>query len=301
MADIALRFFKDMLTLSSPVQAALTRQGIDDARDQALTVILEPETIEDIYRLEMAAGPQCLVTPVADFAPARLTALGMEGKGADLARAAVAIPRTFKPQHLLVEIGPCGLPLDPSSKGSLMENRDQYARAAELFANEGFDAFFLNGFSTIEDMKCALMGLRKVSDAPLFASVNVQNDGTLMSGRANLAEAVSVMADLGAAVAGFSTLAAPAASARLAAEAREALAALGADLCLMTTLVVAERAPRGVVPTPETPYASPDAMLAAAVDLRAAGVQFLRAAGQVTPAYTGVLAAATAGHDVVCE
>ena len=141
MADIALRFFKDMLVVASPVQAALRRQGIEDARDQALAVLLEPETIEDAYRLETAAGPQCLVTPVADFAPARLTALGMEDAAEKLARAAVAIPRSFKPQPLLVEIAPCGLPLDPSSKGSLVENRDQYARAASLFGAGDFDAF----------------------------------------------------------------------------------------------------------------------------------------------------------------
>ena len=169
MADIALRFFKDMLVVASPVQAALRRQGIEDARDQALAVLLEPETIEDAYRLETAAGPQCLVTPVAAFAPARLAALGMEDAAEKLARAAVAIPRSFKPQHLLVEIAPCGLPLDPSSKGSLVENRDQYARAAGLFDAADFDAFFLNGFTTVDDLKCALMGLRKMSDAPIFA------------------------------------------------------------------------------------------------------------------------------------
>lgn len=301
MADIALRFFKDMLVVSSPVAAALARQGVADPRDQALAVILEPETVEDIYRLETVAGPQMLVTPLADFAPARLAALGMEGRGTELAQASLAIPRAFKPQHLLVEIGPCGLPLDPSSKGSLVENRDQYARAAALFGAEEFDAFFLNGFTVIDDLKCALMGLRKVSDAPVFASVDVSADGSLASGRGTLAEAAAVMADLGASVAGFATLADPIAAERLADGAREALAAQGADLSLMASLVVAERDPRQQGPTAENPYYAPDTMLAAAGALRSAGVQFLRAVGDATPAYTGVLAAATAGQDVVAE
>lgn len=300
MADIALRFFKDMLVVSSPVQEALRRQGIASARDQALTVVLEPETIEDVYRLETAAGPQCLTTPVTDFTPARLRALGMEDEGPQLARAALDAVRAFKPQHLLVEISPCGLPLDPSSKSSLVENRDQYARAAALFAEEEFDAFLLSGFTTIDDLKCALMGLRKASDAPVFASVDVTAAGELASGRGTLAEAVAVIADLGAAVAGFATLASPDKAAQLAAQAREALASLGADLCLMATLVVAERASRQQGPTAENPYYAPDTMMAAAADLRAAGVQFLRAAGEATPAYTGVLAAAVTGLDVAC-
>lgn len=76
---------------------------------------------------------QCLVTPVADFTPARLVAVGAEGKGEALAEAALAVMAEFKPQHALVEIAPCGLPLDPDSKASLVENRDQYARAAQFF------------------------------------------------------------------------------------------------------------------------------------------------------------------------
>ena len=132
MADLALRFGKDMLVVSSPIQEALRRAGIESVCDQALALLVEPETIEEAYRMETVAGPQCMVTPVADFTPARLVAVGAEGKGEALAEAALAVMAEFKPQHTLVEIAPCGLPLDPDSKASLVENRDQYARAAQL-------------------------------------------------------------------------------------------------------------------------------------------------------------------------
>ena len=203
MADLALRFGKDMLVVSSPIQEALRRAGIESARDQALALLVEPETIEEAYRMETVAGPQCMVTPVADFTPARLVAVGAEGKGEALAEAALAVMAEFKPQHTLVEIAPCGLPLDPDSKASLVENRDQYARAAQLFDGRAFDAFFLNGFTTADDLKCALMGLRKVTDAPIIASVDVQGDGVLTSARGTWREAVEVMVEYGAAVAGF--------------------------------------------------------------------------------------------------
>ena len=199
MADLALRFGKDMLVVSSPIQEALRRAGIESARDQALALLVEPETIEEAYRMETVAGPQCMVTPVADFTPARLVAVGAEGKGEALAEAALAVMAEFKPQHTLVEIAPCGLPLDPDSKASLVENRDQYARAAQLFDGRAFDAFFLNGFTTADDLKCALMGLRKVTDAPIIASVDVQGDGVPTSGRGTWREAVEVMVEYGAA------------------------------------------------------------------------------------------------------
>ena len=294
MADLALRFGKDMLVVSSPIQEALRRAGIESARDQALALLVEPETIEEAYRMETVAGPQCMVTPVADFTPARLVAVGAEGKGEALAEAALAVMAEFKPQHTLVEIAP----LDPDSKASLVENRDQYARAAQLFDGRAFDAFFLNGFTTADDLKCALMGLRKVTDAPIIASVDVQGDGVLTSGRGTWREAVEVMVEYGAAVAGFSTLAAPSQARSLADTAREALEARGADLCLAATLQVFQRDAKQQGPTAENPYYSPDTMMPAALELRAAGVQFLRAAGQATPAYTGVLAVTVAGLDV---
>ena len=107
MADLALRFGKDMLVVSSPIQEALRRAGIESARDQALALLVEPETIEEAYRMETVAGPQCMVTPVADFTPARLVAVGAEGKGEALAEAALAVMAEFKPQHTLVEIAVC--------------------------------------------------------------------------------------------------------------------------------------------------------------------------------------------------
>lgn len=106
MADLALRFGKDMLVVSSPIQEALRRAGIESVCDQALALLVEPETIEEAYRMETVAGPQCMVTPVADFTPARLVAVGAEGKGEALAEAALAVMAEFKPQHTLVEIAP---------------------------------------------------------------------------------------------------------------------------------------------------------------------------------------------------
>lgn len=52
-------------------------------------------------------------------------------------------------------------------------------------------------------------------------------------------------------------------------------------------------------PIPENPYALPDFMADAAVALRAAGAQFLRACGEATPAYTGALAAGVFGADSI--
>lgn len=173
MADIELRFHRDMLVLSAPIDEALARQGINAARDRQYLNLMEPDVVRDALRLELAAGAQCLVTPTEDITRARLAHVNMDGDAQRLADAVLNIASELKPQHVLVQIGPCGLPLDASSKASLNENRAQYADAARAFNEGSFDAFFLNGFTNISDLKCALMGVAQVSGKPVFASVTI--------------------------------------------------------------------------------------------------------------------------------
>lgn len=289
MADIALRFHKDMLVLSAPVEAALGRLGVDAADDLEFTLLFEPDTIEQAYRLEALAGAQCLVAPTARLTPAQLARVRMEGQAEELAQAALAVLAPFRPQHVLVELAPCGLPLDPSSKASLVEHRDQYARAARLFGKgaEGFDGFLLSGFSDVTSLKCALMGLAKASEAPVMACVRVDGEGLLAEGRGEtLEDAVRAAADLGAAVVGFETAAPPEKAAKLVAR---ACAAPGLALPVLAALAVEAGGC----------YAEADGLVDAAMALRAAGAQFLRATGQATAAHTGALVAATLGSDVV--
>ncbi len=297
MPDIQLRFNRDMLVLSSPVAPVLARQGFTDAGDIEYVTLMEPEVVRDALRLNLTAGAHCLITETAGITPARLAHRGMADRAEELARAALATVNGLRPQHTIVEVGPCALPLDASSKASLNENRDQYARAARAVeaAGQPYDAFFLNGFRNPSDLKCALMGIRQVSARPVIASVDVAADGTLAGGHFSFAEALALMADFEADVAGFATAADAQAACALAEQAAQT------SLPVLAQLSVAEVNQRQGAPTPENPYYCADAVVDVALSLRAAGVQFLRAVGQATPAYAGALAVAVEGRDVVAR
>ena len=292
MPDIALRFNKDMLTLSTPVQNALARQGVDVDADLEYQLLMEPEAIVDAIRLEAAAGAQCLVVPTEGITAARLSHKRMEGKARDLAHAACVCANEVKPQHVIAAIGPSGLPIDPSSKASLNENRAQYADAARAFQGETFDAFLLDDFTRKEDLMCALMGLAQVGDAPVLASVVVDSDGVTPRGD-TIEDMCALMQEYGASVVGFSTSAAPVVAAKLVRRAASAC-----SLPILVQLDVHEVNPRQFEATDQNPYYRPDEMVTAAAHLHAAGVQFIRAIGAATPSYTGAIAATTGGLDV---
>ena len=339
MPDIELRFDKDMLVLSAPIDAVLARQGIDAARDRQYLNLMEPDAVHDALNLEVVAGAQCLVTTTEDITRARLAHVRMDGDASALAQAALEVAQDVAPQHILVEIGPCGLPLDASSKASLNENRAQYADAARAFGNEGFDAFFLNGFVNIADMKCALMGVAQVSDKPVFASMSIgetelasvevpERPATVADDVAagishafelhevadvpsvnvvrkpavplpldKWPEAVAAMEDLGADVIGFET-ADPISKAVEYAKQTAGLTGLPLLAQLCVDPAKAAKAASPLVPLGDIEDYTPDTMGPAAVKLYGAGVQFLRATGAATPAFTGALAATVMGLDV---
>ncbi len=337
MADIQLRFGKDLLVVGTPiqqqlatimdaafqddlngedatseegfadieaddppfVQATFINTDADTAAEEGfeLSLLIEPEIFEEAYRLERASGAQCLVAPTANLTPARLATQRLGHAADDLAREAITVTSALKPEHVFVEVAPCGLPLDASSKASLLENRVQYEQAARLFDRYPFDAFFLNGFARTTDLKCALMGIRKVSDAPIIACVDVDAEGMLapLSRRPfpswfkrseSLEQAMTIMAEYGANAGGFcSDASIPAITAFL------DRAAGVTTLPKMVQLFVG----------PHTACSSPDDAFDAALILADAGAQFFQATGKATPPYTGALAAAVVGRSVTAD
>ena len=316
MADIQLRFHHDMLVLSAPIDYALARQGVDVNDDFEFTSLIEPEMAADALRLEALAGAHCLVTATEGICPARLAHARMEDRATDVAEAALASVNANNPQHVLCEIGPCGLPLDPSSKASLKQTTQQYEAAARAFIGEGsgasgtldlgvasglgdgapFDALFLNGMRTEADMRCAIEGVRAVYDGPLFASMDANDQGEFDG--VTVQQAVEAMR--GADVVGIRSAAAPEA---LCATVRQMAQLTDASILVQIrvkapTAQEKKRASLGGS-IPGNPYPMPDALADAALQLRAVGAQFLRACGEATPAYTGALAVAALGRDCI--
>lgn len=294
MPDIQLRFHHDMLVLSAPIESALERQGFEINGDLELLVVTEPEAATEAIRLEAVAGAQCLVTPTTGITEARLAKQRMEGNEEDVVSEAMAMVRQFKPQHTIVEIGSTGLPIDPESKNSLVANRDQYANAVKAFGGYEYDAVLLSDLESVDDVRCALMGVRMVSDAPVFASVKVSPDGYLAGRKQTIEQVAALMEEYEANVIGVHMDADPDSVVALV----ERLASC-TSLPIMLQIDVAPQTSRLPRHDPESDYSSADAMVQLAARLRAAGVQFLRASGKATPSYTGALAATTMGVDCI--
>lgn len=293
MPDIQMRFNKDMLVLSTPLDYQLSSQGFEGLADREYVVLNEPELIEEAFNLEKTLGVPVFVAPTEGITEAQLAHARLEGHSADMARIAYEAGAQFSPQHYLAAIGPCALPLDPNSGPSLKQSRNQYRDAVRSLADYPFDGIFLSGFSNLYDAQCALMGSRAVYDGPLFICLVPQPDGGFPCGR-SLAEAVELCDEYGADVIGVSSDG----PARVLYGYAEAMAN-ATDKPKLLDVVVRKRDRRQFEPTDENPYPTADALVDLALGLHARGIGFLRASGDANPAYTGALLATVSGLDVV--
>lgn len=292
MPDIALRFNKDMLVLSTSIDYQLQAQGFTAPGDREYVALCEPELVEECYKLEVVMDTPVYVTATEGITRARLAYSRFEGQAQDMAQAAWEAAQPYHPQHLLAAVGPTGLPLDPSMASSLKQSKKQYQDAVLTLMQHPFDGIYFSAFSNLTDAQCALMGARSVFDGPIFMMLAPSDDGALEDGE-SLADGVALCDEYGASVIGVST-AAPAI--KVACFAR--VMAQATNKPLAVELLIKEVNPRQFDPTEENPYPRADTLLPLGCALQQEGVQFLRAAGNATPAYTGALIAAVMGSDV---
>lgn len=265
MPDIQMRFNKDMLVLSTPLDYQLASQGFDPS-DREYVVLCEPELIEEAFKLEKSIDVPCFVTPTEGITEARLAYARFEGRAEEMARIAYETSAQFSPQHLIAAIGPTGLPLDPTSAVSLKQSKKQYHDAVLALIEYPFDALYFTGFKSLDDAQCALMGARAVYDGPVLISL-VPNEEGMFSGGRTLSEGVALCDEYGADVIGVVSDA----PARVLVGFAKEMASV-TDKPLLVDVSVRRKDRRQFEPTNENPYPTADAMVELVVRLRAQGV-----------------------------
>lgn len=272
-----------MLVLGNSVENRLQELGFSPETDLTISNILEPDTIKNALAAYVTAGAQCIVANTRDILPAVLAHQKLEARINDLAKSALKIAGSVKAQHVVVELKNCELPLDDMSKNSLIEYKEQYVTSARVFEqfkddkNLDFDAYMLTGFKTTSQIKCALMGLRQVSDKPIFVNCYFDKKA-MLNDKEGIYDYANVVAEFGATVAGFTTDEDIETAVKLCKRLRA-----GCDLPTLVDFAVSD--------DKTSPYYKPDAMGDAVKALNKAGAQFLRASHCARPAHAAILAA----------
>ncbi|MBR2522024.1 MAG: homocysteine S-methyltransferase family protein [Coriobacteriales bacterium] len=290
MPDISMRFHKDMLVLEGGTATMLASQGVSGDDCPELLNALEPETIENNHLLFKMAGAHCAISNTFGGSKHALSAFGLDDKAAELNREGVRLARVNSPEHILANIGPCGIMVDSLSGDSYEAAFEQYREQAAALAAEKPDAIYIETMMCIEDAICAVSAAKSACELPVLVSCTFDDEGNMVGCGTSIEDAAEALERAGASVIGMNHLLdfeqmIP--NARRLCSATTLPTLVSPDVFDLSDLGKVER--RNAI----------DKVARCAEAYREMGVQFIGACCNTTPAYIGAIYATVGGLDVV--
>lgn len=203
MADIGRRLGREVLVVDGAMGTMLQRAGIPAEQCPEQLNVTAPDIIEDLHRNYVIAGADCVSTNTFGGTRAKLDEYGLGDQVVELNRAAVRIARRSGALHVLADVGPTGLVMQPLGAAAFDEVHALFAEQIEALAAEAPDAIIIETMTDIAEARCAVLAARAVCDLPVIASVTFGHDGRMSLSGTDPATAAVVLEAAGATVVGM--------------------------------------------------------------------------------------------------
>ena len=292
MADIQLRLDKDVLVIEGAMGTMLQQMEISSEESGLLLNVLDPELITDIHRRYKAAGANCAVTNTFGGTKAKLQTYGLAERAEELNRAGVRAAKDADVQHVLADVGPCGLTMYPLGTASFEDVYQQFFEQISFLAAEGPDAILIETMADIAEARCAVLAGKAACNLPIFVSCTFNEYGRMDLSGTDPATAALILEGVGADAVGMNCGLGP-----------EQMLPLFAQMAQATAL------PLLVQPNAGIPYldakgitvfpGTADEMAAAAWEFRRLGAQVIGSCCGTNPVFTAAIYAAVGDTDVV--
>lgn len=210
MSDIQLRFNKDKLVLSRPIEYGLKKLFLD-YNNLELINIFDLESLRQVYVLDKLAGFSVFVANTKNIVYSNIQNKYKSSQILELCSSSISLLNSIKVQHILVEIGTPSFDIDSNSRQSLLKAKDEYVQLSRIYEDlrekksTSFDGYLLSDIKSSTQLKCALMGLRQVTSHPIFTKVDVDSTKILSENfESFVTEILDVAKEFEANVFGFS-------------------------------------------------------------------------------------------------
>ncbi|NTU88717.1 MAG: dihydropteroate synthase [Actinobacteria bacterium] len=292
MPDIELRFGKDMLICEGAMGTMLQRQGMPAGACPEHLNVLDPEMVIEVHRYYHLAGAHCAITNTFGGTRAKLREYGLEDRLEELNLAGVMIAKQVHPEHVLADVGPCGLVMQPLGSATFEEVFAQYFEQISVLAKAEPDAILIETMVDISDARAAVLAARAACDLPVLVTCTFDESGRMDLSGTDPATAAVILEAAGADAVGLNCGLGPAQIYPL--------------LCAMSA---ATKLPLIVQPNAGLPTldandntifpGTPEEMAEWGEKFREVGAQLVGSCCGSTPAFTGALNAALADRDVL--
>jgi methionine synthase I (cobalamin-dependent)/5,10-methylenetetrahydrofolate reductase len=149
--------------------------------------LTSPDLVAEIHRSYIRAGAEIIETNTYGATRPKLSQQGLDEKLRDINLGAVRIARRAAAEakrevYVAGAISPLGVRLEPYGPTSLDEARDHFREQAALLVEGGVDCFVLETFHDLAEIRQAILAVREVSDAVLFAQMTINEEGATAYG-----------------------------------------------------------------------------------------------------------------------
>jgi methionine synthase / methylenetetrahydrofolate reductase(NADPH) len=176
----------------------------------------QPELITNIHSEYINAGAEIIETNSFGANRAKLEAYNLGDQVREINFRAVRLAREAReisgqPIFIAGAIGPIGRPLQAPDEHRLVEVRTIFQEQIEALQEGGADLLILETFSSLAELRQAILAAKEVGGLPIVAQMSFYEDGHTLSGQ-SAARVAAVLADMGVDVMGANCSVGPAAT-----------------------------------------------------------------------------------------
>ena len=192
------------LILDGATGTMLQAYGMPEGVCPEAWILEHPETILDIQRGYLYAGSQVLYAPTFGANRVKLEAFGLEARVAEMNRSLVALSKRACEGAAMVagDLAPCGVFIAPFGDYTMAHLVEIYQEQAQAQEQAGVDLFAIETSMTLAEARAAFLGVRAVSDKPIFVTFTCDENGKTLSG-ADICAALVIFQAMGAAAFGL--------------------------------------------------------------------------------------------------
>src|SRR5579884_1280547 len=178
--------------------------------------LTQPELIQGIHSEYISAGAQIIETNTFGANRAKLEAHQLAERVRDINFRAARLAREAReiaglPVFIAGAVGPSGRPLQAPDEHRLSELRTIFREQIEALQTGGVDLLILETFSSLAELRQAILAAKEVGGLPIVAQMSFYEDGHTLSGQ-SAARVATVLYDLGVDVIGANCSVGPAAT-----------------------------------------------------------------------------------------
>ena len=170
MPDIRMRLGKDVLVVDGAFGTMLQRHSLPPEQAPMQLNASAPEIVADIHRSYVTVGAECVTSNSFSGTRAKLAEWGLDDQVELLNREAVRLAKASGAQHVLADVGPTGLVLEPLGEASFDYVFELFAEQVSILAAEQPDAILIETMTDIAEARCAVLAARSVCDLPVFVT-----------------------------------------------------------------------------------------------------------------------------------